>query len=89
MQTFTRTWIIFRIWLSAGNGWAGDELSLADIAAAAHLSTLDYIGDVPWKDHESAKDWYARIKSRPSFRPLLGDRIPSAPPPSHYVDLDF
>ena len=68
---------------------AGHEFSLADITAAAHLSTLDYIGDVPWKDHESAKGWYARIKSRPSFRPLLGDRIPSAPPPSHYADLDF
>ncbi len=68
---------------------AGHEFSLADITAAAHLSTLDYIGDVPWKDYESAKGWYARIKSRPSFRPLLGDRIPSAPPPSHYADLDF
>jgi glutathione S-transferase len=68
---------------------AGDNFSLADITAAAHLSTLDYLGDVPWDDHEPAKEWYARIKSRPSFRPLLADHIPGAAPPKHYADLDF
>jgi len=68
---------------------AGEELSLADITAAAHFSTVDYLGDVPWDDHREAKDWYARIKSRPSFRPLLADTIPGAPPAKHYADLDF
>jgi glutathione S-transferase len=68
---------------------AGDHFSMADISAAAHLSTLDYLGDVPWDEHEPAKDWYARIKSRPSFRPLLGDHLPGTPPPKHYADLDF
>lgn len=68
---------------------AGDLFSLADVAAAAHLSSIDYIGDVPWAEHEPVKDWYARIKSRPSFRPLLGDHIPGVPPPKHYADLDF
>ncbi len=68
---------------------AGDYFSLADIAASAHLSTVDYLGDVPWEDHPEAKDWYARVKSRPSFRPLLSDHIPGAPPPRHYADLDF
>ncbi|MCG8510833.1 MAG: glutathione S-transferase family protein [Rhodospirillales bacterium] len=68
---------------------AGDEFSLADISAAAHLSAVDYLGDVPWDDHGEAKDWYARIKSRPSFRPILADHIPGAPPPKHYADLDF
>ena len=68
---------------------AGDHFSLADITAAAHLSALDYLGDVPWDEHEPAKEWYARIKSRPSFRPLLADHIPGAPPPKHYADLDF
>jgi glutathione S-transferase len=68
---------------------AGETFSLADIAAAAHLSTLDYIGDVPWAGFPQAKEWYARIKSRPSFRPLLADHIPGAPPPRHYADLDF
>ncbi|BBK35002.1 glutathione S-transferase [Allostella sp. ATCC 35155] len=67
----------------------GDEFSLADITAAAHLSAVDYIGDVPWADCEPAKDWYARIKSRPSFRPILADHVPGAPPPAHYADLDF
>ena len=68
---------------------AGDEFSLADIAAAAHLSVIDYLGDVPWERHEAARDWYARIKSRPSFRPLLADYIAGVPPPKHYADLDF
>ena len=68
---------------------AGNDFSLADITAAAHLSCVDYLGDVPWNDHESAKEWYARIKSRPSFRSLLGDHIPGCPPPRHYADLDF
>jgi len=68
---------------------AGENFSLADITAAAHLSALDYLGDVPWDNHEPAKEWYARIKSRPSFRPLLADHIPGAAPPSHYADLDF
>jgi glutathione S-transferase len=68
---------------------AGENFSLADITAAAHLSALDYMGDVPWDDHEAAKEWYARIKSRPSFRPILADHIPGAPPPAHYTDLDF
>lgn len=68
---------------------AGDRFSLADIAAAAHLSAVDYLGDVPWKEHRPAKDWYARVKSRPSFRPLLADHIPGLPPPKHYADPDF
>ncbi len=72
-----------RIWL------AGDTFSLADITAAAHLSTIDYLGDVPWKEHEEAKDWYARVKSRPSFRALLEDNVPGAPPQRHYANLDF
>ncbi|GAB6052234.1 glutathione S-transferase family protein [Magnetospira thiophila] len=68
---------------------AGDYFSLADITAAAHLSCVDYLGDVPWAEHEAAKDWYARIKSRPSFRALLSDHIPGVSPPKHYADLDF
>ncbi len=77
-------------WLAEHRTWlAGDTLSLADIAAAAQLSCVDYIGDVPWEEYPAAKDWYARIKSRPSFRPLLSDNVPGCPPPRHYADLDF
>jgi glutathione S-transferase len=68
---------------------AGDAPSFADLAAAAQLSTLDYLGEVPWQDAPSAKNWYARVKSRPSFRPLLADRMPTLQPPAHYEDLDF
>ena len=68
---------------------AGDSFSFADVSAAAHLSVLDYMGDMPWHDFEAAKLWYARVKSRPSFRPLLADHIAGMPPPRHYADLDF
>ncbi|MBM3509618.1 MAG: glutathione S-transferase family protein [Alphaproteobacteria bacterium] len=68
---------------------AGDDFSLADIAASAHLSAIDYLDDVPWDQFSDVKDWYARVKSRPSFRPLLADHIPGLEPPKHYADLDF
>lgn len=78
------TWLIDRRrWL------AGEEISLADLSAAAHFSVVDYLGDVPWNDHEGAKDWYMRIKSRPSFRALLADRLGGIIPASHYSELDF
>lgn len=68
---------------------AGDEMSLADLAAAAHLSVCDYLGEVPWEEFPAAKSWYQRIKSRRAFRPLLADRVPGLPPPVAYTDLDF
>ncbi len=77
-------------YLTGRRNWlAGDDLSLADLAAAAHFSAIDYLGDVPWDKHDGAREWYARVKSRPSFRPLLDDTIPGLPPPKHYADLDF
>lgn len=76
--------------LSDTRNWlAGDALSWADLAAASLLSSLDYIGDVPWAHNEAAKQWYMRIKSRPAFRPLLADAIPGLPPQRQYANLDF
>jgi glutathione S-transferase len=68
---------------------AGRRLSLADFAAAAHLSVIDYCGDMPWKDFPAVKTWYMKLKSRPCFRPLLADRWPGLTPPGNYADLDF
>jgi len=68
---------------------AGEEFSVADLCAAAHLSCVDYLGDVPWEKHELAQDWYSRIKSRPSFRALLSDKVPGVSASSHYANLDF
>ncbi|MEI6800734.1 MAG: glutathione S-transferase family protein [Pseudomonadota bacterium] len=77
-------------WLLEQRRWlAGDGMTLADFAAASHLSALDYISDVDWNRNGLVKDWYAKIKSRPAFRPLLSDQIPGFPPPAHYADLDF
>lgn len=76
--------------LAEARRWlGGDDLSLADLAAAAHLSCIDYLGDVPWSSNDAAKHWYVRVKSRPSFRPLLADQIRGMPPPRIYADLDF
>lgn len=71
------------------NWLAGDELSLADLAAAAHLSCVDYLGDVPWSTNDAARGWYQRLKSRPAFRSLLVDHVRGMPPPRAYADLDF
>jgi glutathione S-transferase len=68
---------------------AGASWSLADFTAAAHLSVLDFAGDITWATCPSAKEWYARVKSRPSFRGILTDRVPGIEPPAHYGDLDF
>jgi glutathione S-transferase len=77
-------------WLAEQRTWlAGATLSLADFAAAAHLSALDFAGDVDWSVAPATHDWYARMKSRPSFRALLADRVPGVMPPAHYADLDF
>ncbi len=77
-------------YLAEQRSWlAGEHLSLADLAAAAHVSALDYLGIVPWTDYPVAGVWYSRIKSRPSFRTLLADHIPGVAPSAHYADLDF
>jgi glutathione S-transferase len=64
------------------------DCTMGDLAVAAHLSALDYFGEVPWKDFSAAAEWYLRIKSRPSFRTLLSDRLPGQPPVSYYAELD-
>lgn len=72
-----------RFWL------AGERFSLADIAAASQISCIDYVGDIPWSSSLATREWYARIKSRPSFRPILQDRLAGMPPDDHYADPDF
>jgi glutathione S-transferase len=77
-------------YLADSRRWlAGDDLSFADFAAAAHISTVDYLGEIPWHEYPAVKIWYQRMKSRPSFRALLGDRVPGTTPPLAYSDLDF
>ena len=75
--------------LESRDGLAGPRYTLADIAAAAHLSCVDYLGDVPWDEFEPVKQWYLRVKCRPAFRPLLTDKLPGTQPSEHYADLDF
>ncbi|HXV29604.1 MAG TPA: glutathione S-transferase family protein [Sinorhizobium sp.] len=77
-------------WLAGSRPWlAGDRISYADLAAAAAISVLDYLGEIDWSDAPTAKEWYQRLKSRPSFRPLLAERVRGVTPVSHYADLDF
>jgi glutathione S-transferase len=82
--------LVYIGWLAETRKWlAGNALSLADFAAAGHLSALDFASDVDWSVAPAAKEWYARMKSRPSFRAILADRVPGVTPPEHYADLDF
>jgi len=88
--TSLREHLLYLGWLAETRKWlAGNTLSLADFAAAGHLSALDFAGEVDWSVSQGAKDWYARMKSRPCFRPLLADRVAGIDPPGHYADLDF
>ena len=75
--------------VSERNWLAGPRMTYADLAAAAHLSVVDYLGDVPWDEDELAKGWYQKIKSRPAFRALLADRVLGMTPSAVYADLDF
>jgi glutathione S-transferase len=68
---------------------AGPVLTLADLAAAAHLSVADYLGGIDWRGHKQTVDWYAVMKSRPSFRSLLTERMDVIQPPAHYDKPDF
>jgi glutathione S-transferase len=68
---------------------AGPVLSLADLTAAAHLSVADYLGGLDWRGHKQTTDWYSVMKSRPSFRSLLGERMEVIAPPPHYDKVDF
>jgi glutathione S-transferase len=82
--------LLYFNWLFATRRWlAGDTMTLADFALAAHLSSLDYLGDVAWDSAAETRDWYARIKSRPAFRPLLMDRVSGMPAHAGYANLDF
>jgi glutathione S-transferase len=77
-------------WLAGTRNWlAGPRITYADMAAAAAFSVLDYLGEIEWNDHPAAREWYTRLKSRPSFRPLLAERVRGLQPASHYADLDF
>ena len=80
----------YMAWLLEHRRWlAGDTMTLADFAAASHLSSLDYVSEVGGNRSSVVKDWYAKIKSRPAFRNILSDQVSGFPPPRHYNDLDF
>ena len=75
--------------LATRDALAGRRLTQADMVAAAHLSVLDYFGEVAWATYPAVKTWYMKLKSRPCFRPLLADRFPGVQPSAWYHDLDF
>ncbi len=77
-------------WLVDNRAWlAGPTLSLADLAAAAQISVADYLGGIDWKGHDQTRGWYSVVKSRPSFRPLLAEKMTGIHPPPHYAQVDL
>ena len=90
VRTNLRYHLRYVSFLADQRSWlGGDTQSFADLVAAAHLSVADYLDEIPWEQHPTAKAWYQRVKSRPSFRELLADHVPGFVPPPHYEDLDF
>ncbi len=80
----------YTTYLLEQNTWLGGEkFSIADIAAATQFSSLDFLGEVQWSKIPQIKDWYSIVKSKPSFRPLLKERIAGILTPQHYTNLDF
>ncbi|MEO1730859.1 MAG: glutathione S-transferase family protein [Pseudomonadota bacterium] len=76
-------------WLIDTRPWlAGSTMSMADLAAAAQISVADYLGGIDWTGHEQTRGWYAVFKSRPSFQPLLTERMDGIRPPDHYSKVD-
>ena len=67
----------------------GDSVNIVDFTAASQLSVIDFLGEVPWSKSETVKNWYALVKSRPSFRGLLKDKVIGLNPPSYYNNPDF
>jgi len=77
-------------WMLEQRDWlAGRYFSLGDVAAAAHISCLDFLDEINWRDWPTLKEWYQKVKSRPSMQPLLKDKLPGFRPPRHYTNLDF
>jgi glutathione S-transferase len=76
-------------WLIDNRPWLGGaQMSLADLTAAAQISVADYLGGIDWTGHEQTRGWYSVFKSRPSFRPLLAERMDVIQPPKHYADVN-
>jgi len=67
----------------------GNELSIADFAAAGHISSLDYFGDINWRNYDLVKEWYISVKSQKAFLDILKDKVPSITPPEWYARMDF
>lgn len=85
-----KTLLDYTDWLLDNHNWiSGGTLSLADLAGAAQISVADYLGGIDWDRHESTRAWYSGLKSRPSFRPLLSERMEVIPPPKYYDKVDF
>jgi len=88
--------ILYIAYLLQGRDWiAGNKMTAADLAAAAHISVVDFLGNITWQSasqsqaFNAVREWYARIKSRPSFRALTSDVVEGFTPPLHYADPDF
>ena len=79
----------FNYLLNSKNYFIKDELTYLDFLAAANFSVLDYLGLLNLKSYESMREWYFKIKSRPSFKTLLKDQIVGLNPHENYKNIDF
>ena len=72
------------------NDWlVGDKISYADIFFAANMSVLDYIDELNFQGFNEIKEVYYKVKSRPSFKKILIDRIVGISPGKNYKNFDY
>ena len=77
-------------WIASRRSYLGGRhISYADLTVAAQLSVLDYLGELNWDKLPDIKTWYAKIKSRASFKSLLQDKVGGIMPVEDYTNLDF
>ena len=73
-----------------GNLARRESARIADLArGGASLGAGLFRRSAVGRELPATEEWYVRMKSRPSFRSLLADRVPGQPPVTQYAELDF
>ena len=79
----------FNILIGQSDWLVGDKISYADIYFSANMSVLDYIDELNFQNFDELKELYYRVKSRPSFKKILIDRIVGLNPGKNYQNFDY
>ena len=79
----------FNILIGQDDWLVGDKITYADIYFSANMSVLDYIDELNFQGFNEVKELYYKVKSRPSFKKILIDRIVGLNPGKNYKNYDY